>query len=138
MTPIDIRPDHLRIVRDVLHRHLPAGVKVWVFGSRAGRTTKNWSDLDLALEGETEIPRRSLFALEIAFEDSDLPYTVDVVELKRVGERFRRIVTKQRAPFPASARPRPTDGSSGPHEALSQPRRTTVRAPVAAEAADER
>lgn len=102
MTPIDIRPDHLRIVREVLHRHLPARVKVWVFGSRASWTTKDSSDLDLALDGETEIPRRSLSALEVAFKDSDLPYTVDVVDLKRVGERFRRIVTKQRAPLPES------------------------------------
>ena len=100
MTPIDVRPDHLRIVREVLHRHLPVGVKVWVFGSRASWTTKDSSDLDLALDGETEIPRRSLSALEEAFEDSDLPYTVDVVDLKRIGERFRRIVTKQRAPLP--------------------------------------
>lgn len=97
MTPIDVRPDHLRIVREVLHRHLPVGVKVWVFGSRASWTTKDSSDLDLALDGEAEIPRRSLSALEEAFEDSDLPYTVDVVDLKRIGERFRRIVTKQRA-----------------------------------------
>ena len=110
MTPIDIRPDHLRIVRDVLHRHLPAGVKVWVFGSRASWTTKDSSDLDLALDGETEIPRRSLSELETAFEDSDLPYTVDVVDLKRIGERFRRIVTKQRTPLPESERPRSADG----------------------------
>ena len=120
MTPIDVRPDHLRIVREVLHRHLPAGVKVWVFGSRASWTTKDSSDLDLALDGETEIPRRSLSALEEAFEDSDLPYTVDVVDLKRIGERFRRIVTKQRAPLPESYRKDverdylvPIEGASG-------------------------
>ena len=98
--PIDIRPDHLRIVREVLHRRLPAGVKVWVFGSRAGWATKDSSDLDLALEGETPISRRSLSALETAFEDSDLPYAVDVVDLRRISERFRRIVMKQRAPLP--------------------------------------
>ena len=126
MTPIDIRPDHLRMVREVLHRHLPARVKVWVFGSRASWTTKDSSDLDLALDGETEIPRRSLSALEVAFEDSDLPYTVDVVDLQRVGERFRRIVTKQRAPLPESERPRSTDYVA--LEALPQPRRTALSA----------
>ena len=110
--PIDIRPDHLRIVREVLHRRLPAGVKVWVFGSRAGWATKDSSDLDLALEGETPIPRRSLSALETAFEDSDLPYAVDVVDLGRIGERFRRIVIKQRVPLPESHGLRVTDGSS--------------------------
>ncbi len=95
-TPIDIRADHLRIVHNVLARHLPDGVKVWVFGSRATWATKDSSDLDLALEGDGEISRRSLSALEAAFEDSDLPFAVDVVDFSRIGEAFRRIVAKQR------------------------------------------
>ena len=104
-TPIDIRADHLRIVRDVLRRHLPNGVKVWVFGSRATWTTKDSSDLDLALEGNGEIPARSLAALESAFEDSYLPYAVDVVDVKRINEPFRRIVAAQRVPLPHSHHP---------------------------------
>ena len=101
-TPIDIRADHLRIVHDMLRRHLPDGVRVWVFGSRATWATKDSSDLDLALEGDGEIPPRSLSALEAAFEDSDLPYAVDVVDLKRVGERFRRTVEQQLVRLPES------------------------------------
>ena len=97
--PIDIRADHLRIVQDVLYRHLPAGVKVWVFGSRASWATKDSSDLDLAVEGDSEIGRGTLFALEAAFEDSDLPYAVDIVDLNRINERFRRIVRQQRVPL---------------------------------------
>ena len=97
--PIDIRSDHLRIVQDVLRQHLPDGVKVWVFGSRASWTTKDSSDLDLALEGETCVPRRSLAMLEAAFEESDLPFAVDIVDLSRIGKRFRQIVTKQRVPL---------------------------------------
>ncbi len=103
-SPIDIRADHLRIVQDVLQRHLPAGVTVWVFGSRATWATKDSSDLDLALEGDTLVPARSLSALESAFEDSDLPYAVDVVDVQGIAEPFRRIVTEQRVPLPGSAR----------------------------------
>lgn len=93
--PVDIRPDHLRIVHDVLQDHLPAGVKVWVFGSRAQWSARDGSDLDLALEGETEIDRKVIEALTDAFEDSDLPFTVDVVDINRVNERFRQIVKDQ-------------------------------------------
>ncbi len=99
--PIDIRADHLRIVQDVLHRHLPGGVRVWVFGSRANWMTKDSSDLDLALEGDTSIAEQHLFAMEAAFEDSDLPFAVDIVDVRRIGERFRRIVTEQRVQLPA-------------------------------------
>ena len=101
--PIDIRADHLRIVQDVLYRHLPAGVKVWVFGSRASWATKDSSDLDLALDGETEIPRTTLSAVEAAFEESDLPFAVDIVDVNRIGEGFLRIVEQQRVRFPESA-----------------------------------
>ena len=71
--PVDIRPDHLAIVRDILRAHLPAGFEVWVFGSRANWTTKDSSDLDLAVEGAAKLDYRIMGDLEIAFEESDPP-----------------------------------------------------------------
>ena len=100
-SPVDIRPDHLEIVQDILCKHLPVGVKVWVFGSRANWTTKDSSDLDLALEDESQLSHRVLGTLKDAFEDSSLPYRVDLVDLNRIGDSFRRIVESQRAPLPA-------------------------------------
>ena len=93
---VDIRPDHLRIVQGVLQDHLPADVKAWVFGSRAQWSAREGSDLDLALRGETEIDRTVMDALVDAFEDSDLPYTVDVVDINRVSKQFRQIVDAQK------------------------------------------
>ena len=98
-SPVDIRPDHLAIVQGILLRHLPAGVKVWVFGSRANWTTKDSSDLDLALECESKLSHKVLGALKDAFEDSALPYTVDVVDLNRIGDSFRQIVESQKVPL---------------------------------------
>ena len=99
-SPVDIRPDHLEIVRDILRAYLPAGFKVWVFGSRANWTTKDSSDLDLAVEGPASLDHRAMVGLEAAFEDSTLPYTVDVVDLNAVSHAFKQIVKKQRVPFP--------------------------------------
>ena len=98
--PVDIRPDHLEIVQGILREHLPVGVKVWVFGSRANWTTKDSSDLDLALEGENALSHKLLGVLKDAFEDSTLPYTVDVVDLHRISGSFRPIVESQRVPLP--------------------------------------
>ena len=97
--PVDIRPDHLKTVQGILREHLPMGVKVWVFGSRAHWTTKDSSDLDIALEGEGKLSYKLLGSLEDAFEDSALPYTVDIVDLNQISKRFRRIVEAQKAPF---------------------------------------
>ena len=99
-SPVDIRPDHLEIVQNILRKHLPMDVKVWVFGSRASWTTKDSSDLDLAVEGAGCLDNKAMSALEMAFEESDLPYCVDVVDLNAVGHAFKQIVEEQRAPLP--------------------------------------
>ena len=94
--PVDIRPDHLQIVQDILNEHLPVEFKVWVFGSRANWTTKDSSDLDLAVEGAAKLGRKTMVGLEIAFEESALPYTVDVVDLNAVSKEFKKIVEGQK------------------------------------------
>ena len=98
-SPVDIRSDHLRIVQDVLRAHLPGDAKAWVFGSRAAWTTKDSSDLDLAIEGEMAFDSRIIGALQDAFEDSDLPYTVDVVDINRISNGFRQIIEAQKIPL---------------------------------------
>ncbi len=115
---MDIRPDHLEIVQDILREHLSADVGVWVFGSRASWATKDSSDLDLVLEGEGRLSNKSLGALKDAFEDSALPYTVDVVDFNRIGDSFRQIVELQRTPLPrggdgSDRRPPPVSHLSG-------------------------
>ena len=95
-SPVDIRPDHLAIVQEILRVHLPAGFQVWVFGSRANWTTKDSSDLDLAVAGAAKLDHKALVGLEVAFEESNLPYTVDVVDLKAVSSNFKQIVEDQR------------------------------------------
>ena len=98
-SPVDIRADHLEIVQDILRTHLPAGFEVWVFGSRANWTTKDSSDLDLAVGGAASLDHEVMVGLEIAFEESNLPYTVDVVDLNAVSSEFRAIVESQKVPL---------------------------------------
>ena len=70
--------------------------------SEAGATwtTKDSSDLDLALESKSQLSHKTLGALKDSFENSMLPYAVDVVDLNRIGESFRKIVEMQRVPLP--------------------------------------
>ncbi len=95
---VDISPDHLKVVQEILRENLPSGVAVWVFGSRASWATSDSSDLDLALEGD--IDHDTILALEMAFEESSLPYTVDVVDLHHISDNFRRIVEAHKITFP--------------------------------------
>jgi type I restriction enzyme S subunit len=78
---IDISPDQLETVQTILRAHLPKGTLAWAFGSRVTWTAKPFSDLDIALEGA-----------------SDLPWKVDVIDLNAVSPEFRAIVERQRVP----------------------------------------
>ena len=110
-SPVDIRPDHQETVQEILRSHLPAGVEVWVFGSRANWTTTDSSDLDLAVAGSAKLDYRVMADLEIAFEESDLPYTVDVIDLNNVSDAFNQIVKNQRVALPSLSYPRKLDGA---------------------------
>jgi len=88
---VDLRPDHWAIVQTALRQHVPER-EVLVFGSRATRDAREYSDLDLAIMGEEPLTLRVISALDEALGESDLPFKVDIVEWARIHEGFRRIV----------------------------------------------
>lgn len=90
----------MKTVCRILQKHLQPNVSVWVFGSRVEWTTHDGSDLDLAVEGDQPIDHNTMINLSIAFDDSDLPYKVDVIDLNQVSDAFRQIVDSQKVPLP--------------------------------------
>ena len=67
-----------------------------MFGSRAKWTTKDASDLDLAIDAGRPLTRAESNNLADAFEESDLPYKVDVVDMYTVSDTFRPYIEKER------------------------------------------
>ena len=62
---------------------------MWVFGSRAENKQKPFSDLDLAIDAKNPLSYSILVDLKNDFEDSDLPYKVDVVDWHLIDEAFQ-------------------------------------------------
>lgn len=89
---LDIEAAHLAQVRAILAGHLPAGVAVLVFGSRARGGAKRFSDLDLALNGAAVLEPALIGRLATAFEHSDLPWRVDLVDLHALSPTFRAAI----------------------------------------------
>ena len=89
--PIDIAPRDWADVVRILREQVP-GVEVWAFGSRAKRTAKPYSDLDLALITRQPLTLEQLASITDAFETSDLPIRVDVVDWACTSESFRKII----------------------------------------------
>jgi predicted nucleotidyltransferase len=89
---IDLSPAELDVVRGILRAHLPPHTRAWVFGSRATATARQYSDLDIALEAATPLGFDVLGTLTEALSESDLPYKVDLVDLKSVEPPFRTLI----------------------------------------------
>jgi uncharacterized protein len=97
--PITIRPQDREIVTDILRTILPANAEVYVFGSRARGTDKRAADLDLAIDAATPLDKSIMYRLADAFEESDLPYRVDLVDLNNTSATFRAIIEKDMRPL---------------------------------------
>ena len=91
--------DELAIVRSILVRILPDNIRVFAFGSRVSGSPKPWSDLDLAIEGNSPLPLALLAELVEAFDESALPWKVDIVDKASVGEGFARIIDAAKVPI---------------------------------------
>ena len=93
---IDIQPKDLKIVLKILNQYLAQKTIIWVFGSRAKNTAKKYSDLDLAIDAGKPLPIKLIVDLEFAFEESDLPYKVDIVDWVSADEQFKKIIENDR------------------------------------------
>ena len=83
-------------VKKVVDEVLPAGqFKVGIFGSRAAGSPAKYSDVDLAVWGSKPASGGIMGHLRDAFEESDIPYLVDVVDLHRTSSKFRDIVLQE-------------------------------------------
>ena len=69
--------------------------EVRAFGSRITETTKPYSDLDLILVGRTALNADRFRHLKEAFEESDLPFRVDLLDWNRISPSFRTVIEKQ-------------------------------------------
>ena len=84
---IDITAEERKTVLVLLDRHLP-GTPAWVYGSRAKWSSRPKSDLDLVIFPTPE-QRQRVGDLREAFEESNLPFRVDLFVWDEVPESFR-------------------------------------------------
>jgi uncharacterized protein len=88
---LDLATPHYDEVRAILQRRIP-DIPVLAFGSRTTGTARRYSDLDLALVTSVALPLPVIFDLEEDFSASDLPFSVDIVDMSRISDEFRRRV----------------------------------------------
>lgn len=79
-------------VKKIIFRFLdPKKYKVFIFGSRALGGGRKFSDIDIGIKSKEEIDSSTLSDIQEAFEESNLPYNVDVVDFSSVSNQFRDV-----------------------------------------------
>lgn len=86
---IQLTDDQLAEVTSIL---ATTPFECWVFGSRARGTARPDSDLDICLRGDVAVTLEELGRLREAFEESHLPFVVDLVDFKDLPDFFRQQV----------------------------------------------
>lgn len=90
---LNINITQLEIIKNILKQSLPQST-VWAFGSRANGTNKPFSDLDLAIENSTDLSFEQTGNLREAFQNSDLPFRIDFVDVRTMSDSFKKIIAK--------------------------------------------
>ncbi len=85
---IDISAKQRETILTLLERYLP-DTTAWVYGSRGKWTSRPQSDLDLVVFATSD-QRHWIGSLREAFEDSDLPFRVELFVWDDVPEEFRK------------------------------------------------
>jgi predicted nucleotidyltransferase len=88
---IEITPAHLQIVLTILEQLAPE-CEARVFGSRYIHKAKKYSDLDIVLVGNERLEWRQVAKIKEAFEESTLPYRVDVLDWNSTSPEFRKVI----------------------------------------------
>lgn len=85
---MDLSERHAASVREIIRRHLP-NARVKLVGSRARGRAKPYSDIDLLFIEPGKLDPVVRARLRLAFEESDLPFKVDILEQASLAPELR-------------------------------------------------
>lgn len=88
---IDLEEKYINFIREMVKKYLQ-DCKIYLFGSRVKNTAKKYSDIDIALKADN-LNEKILLKIKNEFEDSTLPYEVDIIDLNNISEQFKTHIT---------------------------------------------
>jgi len=94
---IDLLQKHHLLIQSLIKKYLPS-VTVWVYGSRVKGTAQPHSDLDMIVF-VTEQQKLQVSDLQEAFDDSVLPFRVDLFVWNDVPKEFHKTIELEHIVF---------------------------------------
>lgn len=92
---------YIDLIKDILEKYLAnkLDATVFLFGSRSTGKQKEFSDIDLTLKMSGEDTEKIISNIKSEFEDSDLPYKVDLVNWDELAKEYLPNIKQQKIPF---------------------------------------
>ena len=84
-------------IRRRLKEHIRSQARVYLYGSRARRDHRWNSDYDIWIDAD--IPRRAIAEMTDQFEESFVPFRVDIVTTPQLDGRFAERVRQEAIPW---------------------------------------
>jgi len=88
MTENELYSKSIEFISETLREYLPDDSKFFIFGSRARGQYSRSSDIDIGIESSQQLDRKLLNNIGEIFDDSFVPYHVDLVDFSKVKEKF--------------------------------------------------
>ena len=89
---IDLEKRYIDFIKNTISSMIH-NYKLYIFGSRAKNRAKKYSDIDLAIDSQELTPQIKT-KLEFTFENSTLPYEVDIINLNDIDNKFKNLIQK--------------------------------------------
>lgn len=98
MEPMGLSASQIALIRSLISEFVVSKVNciVYTFGSRAIGGFRKYSDLDIWIEAEPNLTDSEVADLSEKFEESDLPFKVDIVTPERCHDDFKAQILSQR------------------------------------------
>ena len=90
---IDITSDQRETLISLLSKHLP-NTEAWIYGSRVRGTSRPASDLDMVVFATPE-QAQGVSELRESFDESNLPFRVDLFVWNEVPKSFREQIERE-------------------------------------------
>ncbi len=87
---IDLEDKYIDFIKKTIKSELQ-NFKLYIFGSRAKNNAKKYSDIDIAIDSP-EFTDKIKMKLDFVFENSTIPYEVDIIDLNTISETFKNVI----------------------------------------------
>lgn len=86
-----VEEEHKKKIIGVLTVLFPDAI-IYLFGSRARGTQREYSDIDLAIDGGAPINPGAIGEAKAMLSESNIPYVIEVVDFNEISETMKNAI----------------------------------------------